>query len=166
MKKRAVLRLGLIVIIIIFAIIVGIKFIEKTNSDKDELSEVGAINNQEDVVTQEKKASQGIAIPGWENIRIPANTKEVSIDFNNPEQNVGLYYLTFELRLLNSNNDDYEILYKSDFIEPGQHVQKITLARELSEGEYEAVIHVQPYKMDEAKTPANNADMEVNLIVE
>ena len=30
----------------------------------------------------------------------------------------------------------------------------------------EAVIHVQPYRMDEAKTPTNNADMKTELIVQ
>ena len=102
---------------------------------------------------------------GWEKIKIPANTKQVNIDLYNPEENLGLYYLTFELRLLNNTEEGYEVLYKSDLIKPGQHVQNIELTKSLTSGEYETIIHVQPYKMDEYKTPTNNADMKTMLVV-
>lgn len=105
--------------------------------------------------------ASGIAIPGWGKITIPADQKEVSVDFPNPEANTGKYYLTFELRL----KDTGEVLYTSGLVPPGKHIQHITLSRELEKGTYKAVIHVQPYKMDQAQTPTNNANMETDLIV-
>lgn len=110
-------------------------------------------------------ASQGVAIPGWGSLTIPVNTTEVVVDFMNPSENTDLYYLTFELRLLNNSEDGYEVLYKSGLVEPGLHIQNITLSRGLEEGEYDAIIHVQPYRMNEEKTPTNNADMKTKLIV-
>lgn len=107
--------------------------------------------------------SQGVAIPGWGKIVIPPNTTEVTVDFYNPEQNEGLYYLTFELRLPDGNGG-YEVLYKSGLIEAGNHIQKITLSRGLAEGTYDAVIFVQPYRMD-GITPTNNAETRTQLIV-
>lgn len=107
--------------------------------------------------------SQGVAIPGWGKITIPVNETEVTVDFYNPEQNAGLYYLTFELRLPDGNGG-YEVLYKSGLIEAGNHIQKITLSRGLAEGTYDAIIFVQPYRMD-GVTPTNNAETKTQLIV-
>ena len=109
------------------------------------------------------QSSQGVAIPGWGAIIMPPNTTEITVDFYNPEANKDLYYLTFELRL-SDGNGGYETLYKSGLIEAGNHIQKITLSRGLAEGTYNAVIFVQPYRMD-GVTPTNNAETEVVLIV-
>lgn len=121
--------------------------------------------NQGDYVAPEKEVAQGIAIPGWGEITLPPDTTEIVVDFYNPDENAGKYYLTFELRLPDSSEQGYEVLYKSGLIEPGKHIQKITLAHGLAAGEYEGTIHVQPYKMDDNKTPTNNADLKTKLVV-
>ena len=104
-------------------------------------------------------AKQGVEVPGWSSITIPANSAEVTVDFYNPEGNEGLYYMTFELRLA-----DGESLYQSGLVKAGQHIQKITLSRGLPAGTYDAVVHIQPYTADEAMSATNNADMKVKLI--
>ncbi len=115
---------------------------------------------------KDNAAQKGISIPGWNSIIIPKNEKEVAVDFYNPEANEGQYHLTFELRLPDDSEQGYEVLYKSGLVDPGLHIQNITLSRELDEGVYDALIHVQPYRMDEQKTATNNADMQTKLIVE
>lgn len=117
------------------------------------------------VVEESEVPSKGVAIPGWGSLTIPVNTNDVIVDFMNPEANADLYYLTFELRLVDDSEQGYEVLYKSGLVEPGLHIQNITLSRGLEAGEYEAIIHVQPYRMNEEKTPTNNADMKTKLIV-
>lgn len=107
--------------------------------------------------------AQGVSIPGWGTITIPVNQTDVTVDFYNPKQNEGLYYLTFELRLPDGNGG-YEVLYKSGLIEAGKHVQKITLSHGLAKGIYDAIIFVQPYRMD-GVTPTNNAETQTLLIV-
>jgi hypothetical protein len=115
--------------------------------------------------TAETAAAPGVTIPGWGSITIPADTTDISVDFYNPESNEGYYDLTFELQLPDDSEQGYEVLYTSGLVEPGLHIQHITLSHGLSEGTYNAVIHVQPYKQDEDHTPTNNADMETELIV-
>lgn len=122
-------------------------------------------NAGEYVEPEKEGPSQGVAIPGWGTITIPVNTKDVTVDFYNPEANKDLYYLTFELRLPNDSPEGYEVLYKSGLVEPNLHIQKITLSRGLEAGTYDAIIHVQPYKMDANKTPTNNADMKTTIVV-
>lgn len=109
-----------------------------------------------------------VAIPGWGRITIPSGTTEItSVDFYNPEENSDLYYLTFELRL-SSDDGGYTSLYQSDAVPPGKHIQSITLNKTLSTGTYDAVIHVQPYRINEdgsVGTPTNNANMGTTLVV-
>jgi flagellar basal body-associated protein FliL len=111
-------------------------------------------------------STQGVAIPGWGSITIAADQTDIIVDFYNPEANEDLYYLTFELRLPDESEQGYEVLYTSGLVEPGLHLQQISLSRSLAAGEYDAVIHVQPYRMDEDCTPTNNADMNTQLIAQ
>lgn len=103
----------------------------------------------------------GVAIPGWGSMTIPAGVTEVQTSMQNPEANEGWYYLTFELRL----KDTDEVIFTTGLISPGQYCNQVTLTRPLEKGEYAAVIHVQPYRISDM-SPTNNADMETVLIVE
>ena len=111
----------------------------------------------------DSKVEPNVAIPGWGRITLPANREYVTVDFHNPKENEGLYYLMFELRLL-TDNGGYVSLYKSDAVPPGKHIQSIKLNQTLSLGTYDAVIHVQPYRMSD-ETPTNNANMKTTLVV-
>lgn len=102
----------------------------------------------------------GVAIPGWGSMTIPAGVTEVQTSMQNPEANEGWYYLTFQLRL----KDTDEVIFTTGLIPPGQYCNKVTLTRALEPGEYAAVIHVQPYRISD-QSPTNNADMETVLIV-
>lgn len=106
----------------------------------------------------------GVAIPGWGKLTIPADETDVTVDLYNPEENENLYYLTFELRLPDEDGG-YEVLYKSGLIKAGNHIQNITLSHGLAEGTYDAIVFVQPYRMD-GVTPTNNAETQTLLIVE
>lgn len=113
----------------------------------------------------DKSEEQGVAICGRGSMTIPANEREITVDFYNPDENAGLYYLTFELRLCDDSQKGYEVLYTSGLVEPGMRVDHITLSHELEKGVYKAVIHVQPYRMNREMDITNNADMETELIV-
>ncbi|MCM1505803.1 MAG: hypothetical protein NC177_01530 [Ruminococcus flavefaciens] len=116
-------------------------------------------------VKQETENS-GVSVPGWSSLNIPAETSEVTtVDFFNPEENAEKYSLTFELRIPEEDGEGYEVLYTSGLVDPGLHIQKINLSRGLEAGVYDAIIHVQPYRMDENNTATNNADLQTKLIV-
>lgn len=110
-------------------------------------------------------AERDVAISGRKSMIIPANKKEITVDFYNPKENEGAYYLTFELRLCDDSASGYEVLYTSGLIEPGKSVDRIELSRALKKGEYDAIIHIQPYRMNKDKTLTNNADIKISLVV-
>ena len=111
----------------------------------------------------------GVAIPGWGSITLPAGVTEAATTLKNPEANEGWYYLTFEMRLPTvdeeTGEESYEVLFTTGLIPPGQYCNQVTLTRALEPGEYNVILHVQPYRMSD-KTPTNNADTETLLIVE
>ena len=111
----------------------------------------------------------GVAIPGWGSITLPAGVTAAATTLKNPEANEGWYYLTFEMRLPTvdeeTGEESYEVLFTTGLIPPGQYCNQVTLTRALEPGEYNVILHVQPYRMSD-KTPTNNADTETVLIVE
>lgn len=175
-KERLIIIL-LLLIFLMFGIIIGILLCRNKKNCNCELADKITLSVSGAGVTIDPDASvkqpsnavnddeQGVAISGRDYITIPAGQKEAAVDFYNPKENKNLYYLTFELRLYDDKEQDYEVLYTSGLVEPGKHIQKITLSRSLEKGVYTAVIHVQPYRMDEQRSITNNADMKIYLIV-
>ena len=113
----------------------------------------------------ESSMEQDVTIAGIGVLTMSANQKEVTVDFYNPQENKDMFYLTFELRVRDDSPQGYEVLYTSGFVEPGKHIYKIELSRELEKGVYDAVIHIQPYRIDQEMTRTNNADIVTRLIV-
>lgn len=100
-----------------------------------------------------------ISIPGKESMEIQANTKSVSVDLYNPEDNK----CYFEISILLEDGTE---LYKSKLVKPGQNIYKINLNKELSKGAYNATIHYSTYTMDGNYTPLNGANVPIKLIAE
>lgn len=109
--------------------------------------------------------TKGVSIPGYKTMNIKADTQTVDVDLYNPEDNAGYYYMSFEIRVPNSSGE-YESVYASGLVEPGNHIYSITMTRSFPAGEYEnCILHVQPYRIPD-KAPTNNADVKFKLIAE
>ena len=107
----------------------------------------------------------GVVIRGFGELVIPINTKEVvGANLYNPIENDGWYYLTYKICLVDDNGQVSEVLYESDLIPPNNLIKNITLTRGLSKGEYDAVLFVQPYRIDDM-SPTNNANLKLKIIV-
>lgn len=109
-----------------------------------------------DASTQEAKESdppEGIRIPGYPSITIPADTKDVTVNLMNPEGNP--CYFTFTLVL----KDTDETIYQSKMVEPGKAITQITLSKELSAGEYPAILKISTAALDDGRA-MNGANVE------
>ena len=69
------------------------------------------------------------------------------------------FYLQFNIIL----KDTEEIIYSSGLVEYNSYINNITLTKEIEEGEYEALIFIQPYDLQGNKT--NSALLEIKLKV-
>ena len=122
--------------------------------------------NLGDLENQEKPVQKpGVVVPGWTKLTIPSKSIEITdIPFYNPEENEGLYYLTFEIRLLDTDGKVSEVLATSGAVPPGKKLSSLTLSRALRAGTYDAMLHVQPYDIED-NSPVNNVDAKLTLIV-
>lgn len=102
---------------------------------------------------------EGIQIPGYESITIPAGTKDVSVELMNPEENDVYFEISFYLP------ETDETIYTSKMIQPGQHLYQITLDKAMEAGEYPLTVRYATYSADEAMTPRNGAEVNCTLIV-
>lgn len=162
-----------LLIFLMVLIMVGLDHFTKVNRLSGSLNSnapVGIMvdSNAGDCQTSENDggAEQNVAISGVGAITIPANQKEIPVNFYNPKQNAELYYLTFELRLYNEDKAQYEVLCTSGLVSPGNRVYRMTLSHGIEKGKYDAVVHIQPYRMNRDRTPTNNVDIKTKLIVE
>ena len=103
----------------------------------------------------------GVTITGWGGIKLPAGKLEASTALYNPIENEGWYDMTFELRMAETG----EVIFTTGLVTPGQYCNKVTLTRKLEAGQYAGILHVQPYRQDEAQTPTNNVDLDIAIIV-
>lgn len=166
-RNRGLIIVLIVIILVLLGLIAYLMF-GSTNDEQqpqgtsDVTAQLAVDPNAGELVTPETEEQEpGVAIPGWGSLTIPAGETEVQTSLQNPEANEGWYYLTFELRL----KDTDEVLFTTGLIPPGQYCNQVTLTRAMEKGEYDAVIHVQPYRISD-QSPTNNADMENVLIVE
>ncbi|MGN0501633.1 MAG: hypothetical protein ACI4HN_01780 [Ruminococcus sp.] len=101
--------------------------------------------------------AEGIKIPGYPSITIPANQTDVTVALLNPEGNP--CYFVFELVL----KDTDETLYTSKLVPPGQAITDITLSKPLDAGQHNAVIKISTYSLED-QSPMNGANVETILI--
>ena len=115
-----------------------------------------------DASTQEAKESdppEGIRIPGYPSITIPADTKDVTVNLMNPEGNP--CYFIFEIVL----NDTDETIYTSKMVEPGKAITEVTLEKALAAGEYPATIKITTASLTDGSA-MNGANVETTIIAQ
>ena len=108
--------------------------------------------------------SKNVTVAGFSALTVPPDIETVPIDLYNPIENNGLFYMTFEFRLLNDSEAGYEVLFKTRYVPPGKHIYQVDLTHGLPAGDYDAVLLIQPYRMSDL-TPTNNVTARVKLTV-
>jgi len=101
----------------------------------------------------------GFIIPGYDFIRIPAETTYVNMLLINPVGNPGDF--TFEIMLKKSG----ETLYKSGLVAPSMCLENVTISRPLLKGAYEAYLKINIYE-PHSQSAIGDAGVDFVLIVE
>lgn len=122
----------------------------------------GLLIEQDTVSIPESTAlptSTGIKIPGYATIEVEHSTGQAQIDLINPADNpcVFQYSMTYA-------SDNREI-YQSQLIEPGKAVCGFTLDQVPDIGEYDIIILISTYSLDDARTSMNGAQIKAVLNV-
>ena len=150
----------LVVILVLAAAAAGIYWYTRPKEVTNYDAEFEKDQERPDSTDQEGSVADGIQIPGYKSITIPAGTKDVSVELMNPEENQVYFQISFYLP------DTEETIYTSKMIKPGQHLYEITLEKEMAAGEYPLTVRYDTFSADEAMTPRNGAEVNCTLIVE
>lgn len=153
-KKILVLTGGILALAIVAGILIWVTQKEPDSAFSPDL-DPNAVAQTDG--TAEKP--EGIRIPGYPKITIPADTKDVAMNLKNPEGNP--CYFTFEIVL----TDEEESLYQSKMVEPGKAITNVTLSRALEKGEYPAMIKITTTSLSDGST-MNGANVETVLVVQ
>ena len=159
-KKRILVILGSILALTIFAVIL---FLSVTKKDPDSAFspdlDPNAVVQTDSIAEKPTEKPEGIRIPGYPRITIPADTKDVTMNLKNPEGNP--CYFTFEIVL----TDEEETIYMSKMVEPGKAITNVTLTHELEKGEYPAMIKIKTTSLADG-LEMNGANVETILVVQ
>lgn len=150
----------LVVILVLAAAAAGIYWYTRPKEVTNYDAEFEEDQERPDSTDQEGSVADGIQIPGYKSITIPAGTKDVSVELMNPEENQVYFQISFYL------SDTEETIYTSKMIKPGQHLYEITLEKEMAAGEYPLTVRYDTFSADEEMTPRNGAEVNCTLIVE
>ena len=147
-KKRILMMAGSIFVVVIVAVVVY--FLVRQDSKDPAFSP----DLDENAIVQ----TDGIKEKP-EGITISADTKDVTMNLQNPEGNP--CYFTFEIIL----TEGEETIYTSKLVEPGKAITDVTLSRALEKGEYPAVIKITTTSLTDGSA-MNGADVETVLIAQ
>lgn len=100
-----------------------------------------------------------IAIPGYSEIVLPSDTKNVQLILLNPKGNPCDFRFTLILK------DSGEVLYTSGLVPPGQAITELKLKRALDTGSYPLIIQIETFSLGDDHTPMNGANVETTLSV-
>lgn len=157
MKNKKII-IALISLITLSVAIIGV--VVFNSSEEDTTTTFNAEFEDEQYKVENEASSSNIEIPGYSTVYIPANEKEVEVDFYNPDDNSVYFQITLTLA------DTEEVIYTSKLFAPGQHIYEIELEQALEKGEYEVILAYCTYSMDEEYTPKNGANVSFTLVAQ
>ncbi len=108
-------------------------------------------------LSSEAESTDQIVIPGYGEILLEADTRDVMLILPNPAGNP--CYFRFSILLKEGN----EKIYTSGLVPPGKAIEELRLSRALEAGNYPAIIQIETFSLDETRTPMNGANVETVL---
>ena len=146
----------IIVLLLITAIAIAISIWALFFRQPQELKEADELPPVEQKI---EKNFDSISIPGYEGITLEADSVQQSLCLSNPPQNTCYFIIALYL-------EDGTMLWKSDYIKPGEESEPIVLNQKLQEGTYHgAYLQYSCYAMDNEQTQLNGAKTKVTLRV-
>lgn len=146
----------IIVLLLITAIAIAISIWALFFRQPQELKEADELPPVEQKI---EKNFDLISIPGYEGITLEADSVQQSLCLSNPPQNTCYFVIALYL-------EDGTMLWKSDYIKPGEESEPIVLNQKLQEGTYHgAFLQYSCYAMDNEQTQLNGAKTKVTLRV-
>ena len=147
------------VMYIAFALGASLLFSPCTNAESTETPQNAQTTTPKKIVSKPiVKNKNSISVPGFGQINLVADQLEQTTRLYNPEQNNCYFKISIVL-------SDGTVVWKSDFMAPGEKADKITLLKSLPEGTYNDVaVRYDCFSMNK-QSGLNNAQIKLKLVV-
>lgn len=105
--------------------------------------------------------AKGIKIPGYGEITVTASSERMKMSLVNPEDNP----CYFQFILTAEENGEEKKLYESGLVEPGKAVKEFDLEYLPPKGDYDMLVKINTYSLEDGTTPMNGAEVKTILHV-
>jgi len=100
-----------------------------------------------------------VSYPGYGDLSLKANTKKQDVYLHNPKENTCYFQMSIIL-------EDGSVIWKSDYLEPGNAFDRIELRQVLAKGIYEnSVLQYDSYSMKDGHA-LNGSSINLTIVVE
>lgn len=99
-----------------------------------------------------------ILIPGYEQLKMQADTNILSAVLYNPEENPCYFRYSIELK------ETKEVVYQSDLIAPGKAVKLMELSKQMPRGIYPVTIKIDTFALDDYEQQLNGGAVEAMIV--
>ena len=164
--RKKIILFGTVAVLLVITVVVLCALFFRSEGEPSEPKQSETVSgilkedsNAEDYTGKHKPTyqSNSISIPGFQVLRLKANSLEQEPGFYNPDVNKS--YFVIEVRL-----DDGTLLYKSDLIAPGKAIYKAQFSEILPEGSYSATVIYHCYALDSLEE-RNGAKIKIKVEV-
>ena len=164
--RKKIILFGTVAVLLVIAVVVLCALFFRSEGEPSEPKQSETVSgilkedsNAEDYTGKHKPTyqSNSISIPGFQVLRLKANSLEQEPGFYNPDVNKS--YFVIEVRL-----DDGTLLYRSDLIAPGKAIYKAQFSESLPEGSYSATVLYHCYALDSLEE-RNGAKIKIKVEV-
>lgn len=155
-KKNNKKYICIAIVLLLLILVIGICWIFLREDSTDGAGEVVAwdVTNEIDTAGE----TPGIRIPGYQTMIFKAGQTSQTVNMGNPADNTCYFVITLKL-------EDGTVLYRSDYLKPGQGFERIRMEKALQKGEYTGIIQYQCYSLED-KSVLNGASSEFELKVQ
>lgn len=156
--ERSAVKIAGLLILLAVLIAGGILVYLNTREEGPELDKAAISYEMPDTMVNTDPDS--IALPGYSVLTVSNSDGVVHAPLINPEGNTCYFVYTVKL------GDTGEELYKSGYIEPGSAVPEFGLNQELEAGEYDILLEVEAWDLEDHTQALNGGSIEARLQVE
>lgn len=154
--KSTVLR-NLLLLIILISLIAAVTAIWPKTPKKLAIDD-GAGKFKAPISMGEDSDPTHITIPGYDNIRMKADTDTAYVALWNPDENPCYFLFTIV------EQDTGKELYKSGLIPPGYAVTEVKLNKKITKGTHPVTIRVSSFALDDSEAEMNGGEVNTNLV--
>lgn len=150
-KKRiiTVVCIFAVMLLLLFVILKSCDSNPSSNEPKEEVKTL-------DFIPADDSTDERITIPGVSGLYLKCGQLNQTVDFYNPNKNNCLFKISLYL-------SDETLLFESDYIKPGEHLNDITISEPLKQGVYQNCILLYKCFSIDGKTQYNGSQFKVEI---